>query len=90
MPAKPVSPTLYRVFQRRCQPGLCCAVRETMSLPNFVRPGDWIFGATVREDDSLPFGFLPAPAREATETLGYYVFHHPCETLAPRYSRRWA
>ena len=90
MPAIRTQPTLYRVFQHRRQPGLCCAVRDTMLLPYFVRPGAWDFGANVREDGSLPFGFQPVPAREATAAFGYYLFHHPCENLAPRYSRRWA
>jgi hypothetical protein len=90
MPTGRQSRTLYRVFQRRCQPGLCCAVPGTMRLPPFVRPGTWDFGADVREDASLPFGFQPVPAREATAAFGYYLFHHPCETLAPKHARRWA
>jgi len=84
------SPILYRVFQRKCQPGICCAVREALSVPRFVRPGTWHFGVTVREDERLPFGFQPVPAREATAAFGYYLFHHPCETLAPKYFRPWA
>lgn len=66
MQASRPTPTLYRVFLRRCQPGLCCAVREAVLVPRFLRPGTWDFGADVREGESLPFGFQPAPAREAT------------------------
>jgi len=90
MQASRPTPTLYRVFQRRCQPGLCCAVREATLVPLFVRPGTWDFGADVREGESLPFGFQPAPAREAIAAFGYYLFHNPCETLEPKHSRRWA
>ena len=90
MPAIRPSPALYRVFQHGLEPGVCCAVRDTMLLPSFVRSGAWAFGASVREDEGLPFGFQPIPAREATAAFGYYLFHHPCETLAPKYARRWA
>lgn len=90
MQASPPTPTLYRLFRRRCQPGLCCAVREAVLVPRFLRPGTWDFGADVREGESLPFGFQPASAREATAAFGYYLFHHPSETLAPKYCRLWA
>lgn len=82
-------PTRYRVFQHRGQPGLCCAVRENLLVPYFIHPGIWDYGATVREDAGLPFGFQPAPAREANAAFGYYLFHHPCESLSPRYCRHW-
>lgn len=90
MPTGRPSPTVYRVFQRRREPGLCCAVRRDLLIPNFVRARNWSFGADLREDDSLPFGFQPAPAREANAAFGYYLFHHPCETLSSRYARHWA
>lgn len=90
MPPSRTSPTYYRVFQHRGEPGLCCAVRGTMLIPHFVRVGSWDFGANFREDDSLPFGFEPARAREASAAFGYYLFHHPCETLAPKHCRHWA
>jgi len=82
-------PDTYRIFQHRREPGLCCAVREAMLIPYFVRPGAWDFGARVREGDSLPIGFQPVPAREATAAFGYYLFHHPCETLARADFRHW-
>ena len=90
MPTIRTPPTLYRVFQHRLEPGLCCAVRDIMLVPHFIHPGAWDSGATLREGDSLPFGFQPTAAREASAAFGYYLFHHPCETLAPRYSRHWA
>ncbi|MGH1570398.1 hypothetical protein ACRAWG_06685 [Methylobacterium sp. P31] len=89
MPIRRAQPTFYRVFQCRRQPGLCCAVPRDMLIPDFVRSDRWGFGADVCENDSLPFGFQPAPAREATAAFGYYLFHHPCETLASRHSRPW-
>ncbi|MDP4003326.1 hypothetical protein [Methylobacterium sp. NEAU K] len=89
MPNRRPSSSFYRVFQRRHGPGMCCAVRQGMLIPDFLRPGEWDFGATVHENGSLPFGFQPAPAREATAAFGYYLFHHPCETLSPTCSRRW-
>lgn len=60
-----------------------------MLIPDFVRAEAWDFGADVHEGDSLPFGFQPSPAREATAAFGYYLFHHPSETLALKHSRRW-
>lgn len=66
MQASRPTQTLYRVFQRLCQPGLCCAMREAVLVPRFLRPGTWDFGANVREGENLPFGFQPAPAREPT------------------------
>ena len=89
MPASRQQPILYRVFQHRREPGLCCAVRENLLVPHFVHPGAWDFGANVREDESLPFGFQPAPAREASEAFGFYLFHHPCDILSPMYGRYW-
>ncbi len=77
-------PLVYRVYQKRFEPGLGCAVRQDMPVPSFVRTGAWDFAANLREDAPLPFGFKPVPAREATATLGYYLFHHPCETLMPK------
>jgi hypothetical protein len=55
--------------------------------PHFVHAHAWSFGTEVREDRSLPFGFRRHPAREATAAFGYYLFHHPFETLSPKYSR---
>jgi hypothetical protein len=89
MPDTSLTPIFYRVFQRRHYPGLCCAVRDSMPIPYFVRPVAWNFGTTVYEGESLPFGFQPAPAREASAAFGYYLFHHPCETLTPRHCRPW-
>lgn len=89
VPTRRSLPSFYRVFQRRRAPGLCCAVRQDMLIPDFVRADGWDFGADVHEGESLPFGFQPAPAREATAAFGYYLFHHPSETLAPKHSRRW-
>ncbi|MCP1540292.1 conserved protein of unknown function [Methylorubrum extorquens] len=90
MPARPLRSARYRVFQHRFAPGLCCAVREGLLTPYFVHAHAWSFGTEVSEDRSLPFGFQPHPAREATAAFGCYLFHHPCETLSPRYSRTWA
>lgn len=89
LPIRRALPTFYRVFQCRRKPGLCCAVRRDMLIPDFIRSQSWDFGADLCENDSLPFGFQPAPAREATAALGYYLFHHPSETLASRHSRHW-
>lgn len=89
MPGRPRRPQIYRIFQHRRAPGLCCAVREGLSIPPFVGAHGWNFGAEVRENGSLPFGFRPLPAREASAAFGYYLFHHPCETLSPRCSRPW-
>ena len=89
MPTGRVSVTSYRVFQHRREPGLCCAVRETMLIPPFIRADRWSFGANFREDDGLPYGFEPLPAREASAAFGYYLFHHPCATLALRHCRHW-
>lgn len=60
-----------------------------MLIPSFVRPGIWDFGVNVCDDDNLPFGFQPAPAREATSAFGFYLFHHVCESLSPRHMRPW-
>lgn len=89
MQERHISPTIYQVFQHNLAPGLCCAVRRARPVPRFVLGGAWRFGATVRDDGKLPFGFQPAPAREAVTALGYYLFHHPCERLCVRYSRNW-
>lgn len=75
---------VYHVFQRRAEPGLCCAVPQAMPIPYFVRSDAWNFGRTLSEDESLPVGFQPAPAREAAAAFGYYLFHDPCEALSPR------
>lgn len=89
MPASRPQPTLYREFQHRRESGVCCAVRENLLVPHFVYPGARDFGATLREGDSLPLGFQPLPAREASAAFGYYLFHYPCETLSPRHGRHW-
>jgi len=78
---------VYRIFQRRAEPGLCCAVPQAMSIPYFVRSDAWSFGRTLSEVGNLPVGFQPMPAREASAAFGYYLFHDPCETLAPRHRR---
>ncbi len=85
----PLTPVSYRVFQRRDCPGLCIAVREGMPIPYFVRSAIWDLCANVREGGSLPLGFQPAPAREASAVFGYNLFHDFCETLTSRHSRRW-
>ncbi|WP_200945608.1 hypothetical protein [Methylobacterium sp. Leaf456] len=77
----------YRIFQRRAEPGLCCAVPQAMPIPYFVRPDAWSFGRTLSEDGNLPVGFQPMLAREASAAFGYYLFHDPCETPAPRRRR---
>ncbi|WP_311276042.1 hypothetical protein [Methylobacterium sp. WCS2018Hpa-22] len=89
MPGRPRRPQIYRIFQHRRAPGLCCAIREGLSIPSFVAAHGWNFGAEVRENGSLPFDFQLLPAREASAAFGYYLFHHPCETLSPRCSRPW-
>lgn len=90
MPAKPRRPAIYRVFQHRSAPGLCCAVREGLLTPYLFHAHARSFGTEVREDRSLPLGFQPRPAREATAAFGYYIVHHPCEALSPRFSWKWA
>jgi hypothetical protein len=87
MPFIRSSQIVYRVFQRRTAPGLCCAVPQAMPIPSFVRLDAWNFGRTLGEDESAPTGFQRVPAREASAAFGYYLFHDPCEALAPRHRR---
>ncbi len=83
------TPLIYQIFQHNRAPGLCCAVTRTRPVPRFVLNGAWLCGATLRDDGRLPFGFQPAPAREAVSALGYYLFQHPCESFSARHSRDW-
>ncbi|MGT2478090.1 hypothetical protein ACU4GR_02530 [Methylobacterium oryzae CBMB20] len=89
MPTRRSLPSFYRVFQRRRAPGLCCAVRQDMLIPDFVRADGWDFGADVHEGGACRSDSSRPRRARATAAFGCYLFHHPSETLAPKHSRRW-
>src|SRR6478609_3556662 len=60
------------------------------AAPRCVRPGARGFGANMREDASLRFGFQVAEAREATAAFGHDLLDHACEIRLAEHGRCWA
>jgi hypothetical protein len=74
--AKPMqSAPTYNVFARRRSPALCCAIAQESPVPSFIDNETWEFGGTLKPLEVIPGGFQPKAAREATQILGYYLFH---------------
>lgn len=48
MPGRLRRPQIYRIFQHRRAPGLCCAVGEGLLILSVVGRHGWNFGAEVR------------------------------------------
>ena len=44
-------------------------------MPSFIDNETWEFGGTVKPAEAIPGGFQPKAAQEATQILGYYLFH---------------
>lgn len=65
----------YNVFARRRQPALCCAIAQERPVPSFIQNETWEFGGTVRPLEAVPPGFQTKAAHEATQSIGYYLFH---------------
>ena len=65
----------YNVFARRRLPALCCAIAQESPVPSFINNETWMFGGTLKPLEVIPGGFQPKAAQEATQILGYYLFH---------------
>jgi hypothetical protein len=65
----------YNVFARRRSPALRCAIAQGSPVPRFIQNETWEFGGTIKPSESIPGGFQPKAAQEATQILGYYLFH---------------
>lgn len=65
----------YNVFARKHQPALRCAIPQGSAVHSFIQSETWRFGGTVKPSESIPRGFQPKAAQEATQILGYYLFH---------------
>ena len=68
----------YNVFLRKHKPGLCCAVREDMPVPDFLNAANWSYGYTARCTADVPASFQSEAAREASHQLGFYLFQDIC------------
>ena len=64
----------YNLFRRRRDPNLCCAVPERHPVPPFIQGETWEFAGTIAGPASIPLGFRPEAATEATRLTGYYLF----------------
>lgn len=64
----------YNVFRRKRDPNLCCAVPQRRPVPAFIQGETWEFGGTIAHPATIPTGFQPEAATEATRLMGYYLF----------------
>lgn len=65
----------YNVFTRRRQSALRCAIAQESPVPSFIQNEIWEFSGTVRPLEPVPAGFQRKAAQEATQSMGYYLFH---------------
>ena len=64
----------FKVFQRKRNPALRCALRQDQPVPEFIEAGTWAFSGTTTIEEPLP-GFQPQAADDAMRFAGYYLFH---------------
>ena len=64
----------YNVFHLKQEPDLCCAVRQDRHVPSFIIAERWNYRLTWEDKDDAPLGFQRKAAKEATNTMGFYIF----------------
>jgi Family of unknown function (DUF6455) len=63
----------YRLFRRKGQPDLFCAVPEDHPVPGFITGGCWAFAGT-RDSNSLPPGMSRTAAELGVRFNGFHLF----------------
>jgi len=64
----------YRLFRRRHEPELHCAVPQGQPVPAFLRSDLWQAVGELDETSPMPLGFDREAARIGSQINGFYLF----------------
>ena len=72
---QPTKAGRYSIYRHRVRAGLCCAVREGSTEPDFVAGSAWLPAETLDLKTDCPAGFDEAAAAFSCAIQGFYVFY---------------